>query len=246
MRSIAIFGAVGVLVAGIALPSFAASSTPSTEAAATLQQVAVDDAQSLVVASQATAAPLDRGTYTATTPEEIATKKEEEAAAARAAAAAAAAAASVASTPRPSGINPPDYSMVSPGSGEVRYSLPQGSYYVSRTLGGGHDGADMVAPAGTTVFAAAGGTVRISQNGYGGYGEAIVIDHVIGGKHVSTLYAHMIHGSRGVAPGQTVAPGQAIGQVGNTGRSYGAHLHFEVRIDNTLVEPIGWLAANAG
>ena len=104
----------------------------------------------------------------------------------------------------------------------------------------------MVASSGTPVYAAAGGTVRVSQSGYGGYGEAIVIDHVIGGQQVSTLYGHMISGSRVVSVGQTVEAGQMIGQVGNTGRSYGAHLHFEVRLGGSLVEPIGWLSANAG
>jgi len=241
MRSIAIFGAVGALVAAVALPAYAASSG-SSDATATLQQVAAGDAQSLVVASQATASPLDRSTYSATTPEEIAEKKAEEAAKARAAAAAEAAAASAGSMP----VDIGNYALVSPGSGEVRYPLPGGSYYVSRTLGSGHDGADMVASAGTPIYAAAGGVVRVSQSGYGGYGEAIVIDHVIGGKVVSTLYGHMIYGSRAVSAGQRVEPGQMIGQVGNTGRSYGAHLHLEVRLGGSLVEPISWLAANAG
>lgn len=245
VRSIAIFGAVGVLVAGIALPAFASSSAPVDAATTTLQQVAVDGAQSLVVASAATAAPLDRGTYTATTPEEITAKKEQEAAAARAAAAAAAAAASV-----PSGggsyFNPGDYALVSPGSGEVRYPLPQGSYNVSRTLGNGHDGADMISAAGTPIYATAAGTVRASAESIGGYGVSIFIDHVIGGQVVSSTYGHMIYGSRQVEAGQYVEAGQLIGFVGSTGRSTANHLHFEVRVNGSLVEPIAWLAANAG
>ncbi|MBQ3358716.1 MAG: M23 family peptidase, partial [Microbacterium sp.] len=79
IRSVAIFGAVGALVAAVALPAYAA--TKPAEAATTVQQLAAVDAQSLVVASEATAAPLDRGTLTATTPEEIEKKKAEEAAA---------------------------------------------------------------------------------------------------------------------------------------------------------------------
>lgn len=240
LRSIAIFGAVGALVAAVALPAYAASSQPA-EAAATLQQVAMDDAQSLVVASEATSAPLDRGVYAATTPEEIAKKKAEEAAAARAAAAAASTASASSGSYSIAGL-----ALVAPGSGEVRYPLPQGSYYVSRTLSSGHQGADMVAPAGTPIYAAAAGVVRISSESYYGYGVGIVIDHVIGGQRVSTLYGHMTYGSRQVQAGQTVEAGQLIGVVGNTGRSYGAHLHFEVRVNNSLVEPIGWLGANAG
>lgn len=242
LRSIAIFGAVGALVAAVALPAYAASSPVADST--TLQQLAAADAQSLVVASEATAAPMDRGTYAATTPEEIAQKKAEEAAKARAAAAAASAASAAASSGAT--FDTSKYALVSPGSGAVRYPVPQGSYYVSRTLSSSHNGADMVAPAGTPIYAAAAGVVRISSESYYGYGVGIVIDSVVGGQRVSTLYGHMTYGSRVVSAGQTVQAGQLIGLVGNTGRSYGAHLHFEVRISDSLVEPIAWLKANAG
>lgn len=238
LRSIAIFGAVGVLVAGIALPAFA--STKQTEAATTtLQQLAAVDAQSLVVASQATSAPLDRGTFSATTPEEIAKKKAEEAAAARAAAAA-----STASTS--SRFNTAGYALTSPGSGEVRYPLPMGSWNVSRTIGGAHNGADMLAPAGTPIYAAAAGVVRASAENIGGYGVCIMLDSVVGGQRVQTTYGHMIYGSRQVQTGQTVSAGQLIGYVGSTGRSTANHLHFEVWINGGLVEPMSWLSVNAG
>lgn len=240
MRSIAIFGAVGALVAAIALPAYAATAEPEA-ATATLQQIATDDAQSLVVASEAKAAPLDRGTYSATTPEEIAKKKAEEAAAARAKAAAAAAAAAASFT-----FDVGAYGLVSPGSGEVRYPLPQGSYSVSRTLGSGHDGADMIAAQGTPIYATAAGVVRASAESIGGYGVSIFIDHVIGGQVVSSVYGHMTYGSRQVQVGETVQAGQLIGFVGSTGRSTANHLHFEVRVNGSLVEPIAWLAANAG
>lgn len=244
MRTVAIFAAVGALVAAVALPAYAATKPPASQAATTLQQMAFDDAQSLVVASDATAAPLDRGSYSATTPEEIAKKKAEEAAKARAAAAAANR--NNGGGGGGGGNSDADYRLTSSGSGEVRYPLPRGSYYVSRTLSGHHNGADMVAPAGTPIFAANAGTVRISSESYYGYGVAVVIDSVVGGKRVSTLYAHMTNGTRGVSAGQTVQAGQFIGKVGNTGRSYGAHLHFEVKVNGSLVEPIGWLRVNAG
>ncbi|UWF77034.1 MULTISPECIES: M23 family metallopeptidase [Microbacterium] len=241
MRTVAIFAAVSALVAAVALPAYAATKPTGTEAT-TLQQLAVDDAQSLVVASEATAAPLNRGSYSATTPEEIEKKKAEEAAAARAAAAAQLAAAGADG----GRVSDADLRLVAAGSGEVRYPLPAGSYYVSRTLSSGHDGADMVADGGTPIFAAAGGVVRISSESYYGYGVAVVIDHVIGGQRVSTVYAHMTNGTRAVSAGQVVQPGQFIGKVGNTGRSYGDHLHFEVQVNGSLVEPMGWLSANAG
>lgn len=244
MRTVAIFAAVGALVAAVALPAYA-STKPADADATTLQQLAVDDAQSLVVASEATAAPLDRGTYEATTPEEIAKKKAEEAAAERAAAAAKVAAAAK-SSGTSSSVSSADLQLVAAGSGQVRYPLPSGSYYVSRSLQSGHDGADMVANAGTPIFAAAGGVVRISSESYYGYGVAIIIDHVIGGQRVSTTYAHMTNGTRAVSAGQSVSAGQFIGKVGNTGNSYGAHLHFEVKVNGSLVEPMSWLSANAG
>lgn len=240
LRSIAIFGAVGALVAGIALPAFA-SSKPSEAAPTTVQQLAAVDAQSLVVASQATAAPLARGTFSATTPEEIAKKKAEEAAAARAAAAASTATASTSSR-----FNTAGYALTSPGSGEVRYPLPMGSWNVSRTVGGGHNGADMLAPAGTPIYAAAGGVVRASAESIGGYGVAVMLDSVVGGQRVQTTYGHMLYNSRQVQTGQTVSAGQLIGYVGSTGRSTANHLHFEVWINGGLVEPMSWLSVNAG
>lgn len=242
LRSIAIFGAVGALVTGIALPAFA-SSKPSEAAPTTLQQLAAVDAQSLVVASQATAAPLARGTFSATTPEEIEKKKAEEAAAARAAAAAATASAAGTSSSR---FNTAGYALTSPGSGEVRYPLPMGSWNVSRTVGGGHNGADMLAPAGTPIYAAAAGVVRASAESIGGYGVAVMLDSVVGGQRLQTTYGHMLYGSRQVQVGQSVSAGQLIGYVGSTGRSTANHLHFEVWINGGLVEPMSWLSVNAG
>lgn len=241
LRSIAIFGAVGALVAAVALPAYAASKP--ADATATVQQLAAVDAQSLVVASDATAAPLSRGTFTATTPDEISKKKAEEAAKARAAAAASAASASNSSS---SSFDIGNYALVSPGSGEVRYPLPQGSYNVSRTVGGAHQGADMLAPAGTPIYAAAAGVVRASAESIGGYGVCVMLDSVVGGQRVQTTYGHMTYGSRQVQAGETVAAGQLIGFVGSTGRSTANHLHFEVWVNGGLMEPIAWLGANAG
>lgn len=247
MRSIAIFGAVGALVAAVALPAYASSSSSVTDSpVASLQQVAEDDAQSLVVASVAAASPLDRSTYSATTPEEIAEKKAEEAAKAAAEAAAKAAAAAASTSYSSSSFDISNYALTAPGSGEVRYPLPQGSYTQGRTLSSGHDGADMLAPAGTPIYAATSGVVRVSSEGYYGYGVAVVIDGAVGGQSVSTVYAHMTYGSRQVSAGQTVQAGQLIGLVGSTGRSTANHLHFEVNIGGGLYEPYAWLAANAG
>ncbi len=90
----------------------------------------------------------------------------------------------------------------------------------------GYNGIDFGAGAGTPIRAAAAGTVIVSREGgwNGGYGNYVVIDHPNG---TQTLYAH--NTSNTVWQGQKVVQGQVIGYMGNTGRSTGNHLHFEVR-----------------
>ncbi|WP_243073842.1 M23 family metallopeptidase [Microbacterium sp. SS28] len=243
LRSLVILTMVGGLVATVALPAYGAWRAPA-EAAVTLQQVAADDAQSLVVASDATSEELDRGGYAATTPEEIAKKKAEEAAAARARQLASAKAASSGS------VYSMNLSMTAPGSGEVRWPVTNFTYSSINLFRPpnrpNHNGFDMLAPAGTPIFAAAAGVVRISQESYSGYGVAVTIDSVVGGQQVSTLYGHMTYGSRQVVSGQSVSAGQLIGAVGSTGSSTANHLHFEVRINGALADPLAWLQANAG
>lgn len=232
-RSLAIMAfIVPGLIATVALPAYAGLRTE--DESVTLQQVAQDGAQSLVVASAVEATTdLSRDSYSATTPEEIEKKKAAEALAKRLSQNRAIAAS----------VN---LNMVAPGTGEVRW--PLSGFTKGRGLGdsGYHQGVDLLAPGGTPIFAAAGGVVRVSTEGYSGYGVAIVLDHVIDGQRVSTLYGHMTYGSRQVVQGQTVAPGQIIGLVGSTGSSTANHLHFEVRINGGLVDPYAWLQANAG
>jgi murein DD-endopeptidase MepM/ murein hydrolase activator NlpD len=205
----------------------------------TIQQMALDDAQSFVAASDASASELSRESYSATTAEEIEKKKAAEAAAERARLAAKTAAVST-------GVKV-DLSMVAPGTGAVRWpltSFTKGEGFGTR--GGAHMGVDMLAPGGTPIFAAAAGVVKVSQESYGGYGVAVVIEHVINGQRVGTLYGHMTYGSRQVVPGQTVEAGQVIGLVGSTGRSTANHLHFETYVNGSNVDPWAWLQANAG
>jgi septal ring factor EnvC (AmiA/AmiB activator) len=98
-----------------------------------------------------------------------------------------------------------------------------------------HPGIDIGAPMGATVTAAAGGRI-IWAKPYGGYGNAIIIDH---GGNTSSVYGHL--SQIFVSEGQDVQRGQAIGAVGCTGRCTGPHLHFEVRINGNAVDPIGLL-----
>jgi murein DD-endopeptidase MepM/ murein hydrolase activator NlpD len=97
-----------------------------------------------------------------------------------------------------------------------------------------HEGIDISAPTGTAVHAAASGTV-IFAGWMGGYGQLIVIDH---GNGLATAYAHL---SSIWIGGGSVSQGQAIGAVGCTGSCTGPHLHFEVRVNGSAVDPMGYL-----
>jgi len=87
-----------------------------------------------------------------------------------------------------------------------------------------HTGIDLAAPMGTTYYAVASGVV-IRAGSYGGYGYAIEIDH---GGGITSLYGHS--SALLVKVGDKVVAGQAIGKVGDTGYSFGPHLHFEIHI----------------
>ncbi len=98
-----------------------------------------------------------------------------------------------------------------------------------------HSGIDLGAGTGTPIYAAAAGTV-ITAGAQNGYGNTVIIGH---GNGQSTLYAHQ--SKIAVANGDVVQRGDLIGYVGSTGNSTGPHLHFEIRIDGTAVNPRGYL-----
>lgn len=101
--------------------------------------------------------------------------------------------------------------------------------------GGTHEGIDIGAAEGTPIRAAQAG--RVLMAGWnGGYGNYTCIDH---GGGLSTCYAHQ--SSISVQVGEEVAQGAEIGAVGNTGNSFGAHLHFETRVNGTAEDPLGYL-----
>lgn len=109
-----------------------------------------------------------------------------------------------------------------------------------------HEGIDFVPGNGAPVQAIADGVVRIATEQGGAYGVTVYIDHVIDGQTITSHYAHMQYGSLQVAEGQTVKVGTVIGKTGNTGRSYGAHMHFELIVNGATIDPLPWLQANAG
>lgn len=109
-----------------------------------------------------------------------------------------------------------------------------------------HTGLDLAVPLGTPVFAAADGVVveagpmTDASGDLVGYGNYVMVQHADG---LRTLYAHLMAWS--VQAKQTVKGGQLIGLVGSTGNSTGPHTHFEVRVDNTPVDPAQFLPASA-
>ena len=98
-----------------------------------------------------------------------------------------------------------------------------------------HRGVDISSQYGTRVLAPADGVVHYADF-INGYGRAIIVDH---GQGITTLYGHL--SGFGVTPGQLVHRGDTLGYVGVSGRSTGPHLHYEVRIFNTPVNPYKYL-----
>lgn len=98
-----------------------------------------------------------------------------------------------------------------------------------------HEGIDIGVGYGTPIHAAASGVV-VFAGWEGGYGNLILIDH---GGGLATAYAHQ--SGFAVGGGAQVSQGEVIGYVGCTGHCFGAHLHFEVRVNGTAVDPLGYL-----
>lgn len=108
-----------------------------------------------------------------------------------------------------------------------------------------HKGIDLTPGSGYPIQSVADGVVVLAEEDSGGLGVHVVVEHVIDGERVQTVYGHMLNGSMTVSAGQTVSRGEQIGQVGNTGSSTGAHLHFEVIIDDVQINPLPWLMTHA-
>lgn len=98
-----------------------------------------------------------------------------------------------------------------------------------------HTGVDMTAPLGQSIKAGAAGRVVIAST-YGGYGLTVILDH---GGGMTTLYAHQSQVF--VSAGEQVDSGEVIGEAGSSGLATGPHLHFEVRLSGTPVDPADYL-----
>jgi murein DD-endopeptidase MepM/ murein hydrolase activator NlpD len=107
-----------------------------------------------------------------------------------------------------------------------------------------HDGVDLSAGCGASIYASASGTV-IFTGAAGGYGNRTVISHGnVNGQLMFTTYNHQQNGGILVANGATVTKGQHIGLVGTTGASTGCHLHFEIGVGSAtgVVNPMNYIS----
>lgn len=107
-----------------------------------------------------------------------------------------------------------------------------------------HLGVDLFPGYGEPAFAIADGVVRTVANHGSGWGQHVILEHTVNGRQVTTVYAHLVPGGVSVVPGQTVEVGQVIAQTGNSGTSTAPHLHFEVLVSGSHVDPLAWLRAN--
>ena len=123
------------------------------------------------------------------------------------------------------------------------FRCPLSSYkYITTQYGqGGHKGVDLAAPQGTPIYAAADGVVTVAAYHYS-YGNYVSIYHgsADDGNTYATLYAHMSQ-APSVSTNQQVKKGDLIGYVGNTGYSFGNHLHLELRVNGNRTNPLSYI-----
>jgi murein DD-endopeptidase MepM/ murein hydrolase activator NlpD len=226
-------GIVGLLAIGMTTPAEAVSGAGNSAAASvslatgstsrTSSALSSDEIQAYVAPADAQVSALDRSDYSTASTAELAAE---------------------------SGITHYSNFFTNNANSPIQWPFKVGvsiSYGFGMRDGTMHEGLDFTPGEGAEIQAVADGVVRTATESGGGYGVMIIIDHVIDGKLVSTRYGHMQYGSLQVKTGDTVKVGQFIGRVGDTGHSFGAHLHFEV-LDNgtTAIDPLPWLRQHAG
>lgn len=220
----AMFGA-GALLVATSLPAVALQMNSASALTSELRSTSNSEVQSLAVDSSAASAALARDLYTVVNTTQQARLK--------------------------SGLQ--DFLYTNDTNGTIQWPFPApvpiSSGFGSRQAPCGgcssfHEGVDFIPGSGTPIDAIANGTVTYAAYD-SSFGYHVIVDHNINGQKVQSLYAHMIAGSIKVVVGQQVTVTQELGQVGNTGHSTGAHLHLEVHLDGTPVDPFAWLKANA-
>ena len=143
----------------------------------------------------------------------------------------------------------------SPGMGAIRWPFPVAVPISSgfgeriapcRGCSSHHMGLDFNPGNGAAIFVIADGVVIEHRDDAYGFGNHVIIEHQIDGHTVTSLYAHMQHGSSPLNAGDVVRVGDFVGLVGQTGMATGPHLHFEVTLDGIKVDPFAFLKSRAG
>lgn len=220
------------MIAGAALPALSPSTDPV--AAVTVAAGAGEDSSQTYSSTDEIRAEIaPRGSFSATTPEEIQQTRSR-----------AISAAVSAGMPLSSAVDIPIADRVVMPMAEGSYSFTDG-FGASRP-GRSHLGQDFAAPIGSPINAAMKGCVSRSSESYQGYGVTIQIESIVDGQSVSTVYSHLNYGTRAVEVGDCVEAGQYIGDVGATGYVFGSCLHFEVHINNSAIDPMPWMKNHLG
>ena len=224
--SVAAAGAITAIIVGVALPFVTPATAEAEEAAPTTEVTEVAAEQQLqgyVAGSSAESEPLTQVSgYEASTYQNLAAV---------------------------AGVNTSGAFFENDVTADIQYPFAIGTSMSSgfgTRWGRQHEGIDFTPGLGAPIQAIADGVVTEATEAGGAYGVSIRIQHVIDGEVVESHYAHMINGSMKVQVGDMVHVGDVIGQTGNTGRSTGAHTHFEIRYNGVAVDPQPWLAQYAG
>ncbi|MDN3495509.1 peptidoglycan DD-metalloendopeptidase family protein [Planococcus sp. APC 4015] len=229
--SVGVMGIVGLLTVGLTTPAEAVAVAGSTDISSASVSLAVEDDAAPDDEIQAYVAPSSVQNADISKTESYSTVTMQELAYA-------------------SGIKNVSSFFVNDPNSAIQWPFAVGvpiTYGFGMRSGAMHQGVDFVPGAGAPIQAIADGTVRVATNSGGGYGVHVIIDHVIDGQLISSHYAHMITGSIAVTEGQQVTVGTVLGKTGNTGRSFGAHTHFELLLNGTTaIDPIPWLREHAG
>lgn len=231
--SVGVMGIVGLMTVGMTTPAEAVAAASGVDASmmsviapgdTTATDISADEIQAYVAPATVEAETLNRsGSYDTTTVAELASQ---------------------------AGISNFSNLFHNDPNGAIQWPFVVGvtmSYGFGMRDGRLHKGIDFTPGAGSPIQAIADGTVRVASEAGGDYGVHVIIDHVIDGQLISSHYAHMQYGSMQVVAGQKVKVGTVLGHTGNTGRSYGAHTHFELLVNGTTpIDPMPWLREHAG
>lgn len=219
-------GFVALLAVATSVPSLSLLSPADVQAMALSETTVTIDGQHVDITGGATAASIGREGYQAQTIEEYA---------------------------RAAGIRP-EATFTNNPLGTIQWPFAVGVHigdrFGYRNCAGcstNHRGQDFNPGDGAEIQSIADGVVSVSTDAGGSLGVVTMIDHVIDGQTVTSVYAHMQYNTRRFEVGDTVEVGDVVGNTGNTGMSTGPHLHFEIRIGGvggTHVDPLEWLWAN--